>query len=185
LHGGVFEPKKEKEMISRIARITLSACVAVLLSAFLASSGGRPAAKAQPHMDSNRHCKPVGGSVITNFGAVDPNTTLGPATGDLRGGVAATLTAPPASGPGGTVIFHVQHHWVTESGDNIYFDPAIATTQPISQTLFAVISYHVRINGGTGKFAGATGDLDNIGEADLIRGTAFRYSGEVCFADPD
>ena len=116
---------------------------------------------------------------------IDPNTTLGPATGDLSGAVAATLTAPPAAGPQGTVIFHIQHHWVTNSGDNIFFEPAIATTQPISQTLFAVITYHVRISGGTGKFAGATGELDNIGEADLVRGTAFRYSAQVCFADPD
>ena len=173
-------------MIGRITRIALFASVAVFVSALLASSGGHPAAKAQPHnMNSDRHCKSVGGSIITNFGAVDQYTTLGPATGDLGGAVAATLTQPPAAGPQGTVIFHIQHHWVTNSGDNIFFDPAIATTQPISLNLFAVITYHVNISGGTGKFAGATGELDNIGEADLVRGTAFRYSGQVCFADPD
>jgi hypothetical protein len=172
-------------MINRIARIALFVPLAVLLSAFLVRSGDPPAAKAQPHSDRDLHCKSVGGSVITNFGAVDPNTTLGPATGDLSGAVAATLLSAPQPGPNGTVIFHVQHHWVTESGDNIFFAPAIATTQPISQTLFAVISYPVHISGGTGKFAGATGDLENIGEADLVRGTAFLYSGEVCFADPD
>jgi hypothetical protein len=172
-------------MIGRIARIALLASLAVFVSALIASSGSHPAAKAQPREDHDRRCKPVGGSLITNFGAVDPNTTLGPATGDLAGAVAATLTAPPAAGPQGTVIFHVQHHWVTNSGDNIFFDPAIASTQPISQTLFAVITYHVKISGGTGKFAGATGELDNIGEADLVRGTALRYSGQVCFADPD
>ena len=131
------------------------------------------------------HCVHVGGSLITNFGGVDPNTTLGPATGDLRGAVAATLTAPPQPGPGGTVLFNVQHHWVTESGDNIFFDPAVATTQPLSQTRFAVISYPVRIIGGTGQFAGATGNLSNIGEADLQAGTVFRYSGQVCFAEQD
>jgi hypothetical protein len=183
--AGVHTLIKEIVMIGRITRITLFATIAVLVSALIASSGSHPAAKAQLRMDSDRHCKSVGGSIITNFGAVDPNTTLGPATGDLGGAVAATLTAPPAAGPQGTVIFHIQHHWVTNSGDNIFFEPAIATTQPISQTLFAVITYHVRISGGTGKFAGATGELDNIGEADLVRGTAFRYSGQVCFADPD
>ncbi len=173
-------------MISRIARITLFASVAVLLSAFLASSGSHPAAKAQPSSDqSDRHCKSVGGSIITNFGAVDPNTTLGPATGDLRGAVAAGLLAPPQPGPNGTVLFHVQHHWVTESGDNIYFDPAVATAIPLSQTRFAFTSYPTHIIGGTGKFAGATGDLINIGEADLQLGTAIRYSGQVCFADSE
>jgi hypothetical protein len=177
-------------MIGRITRIALLASLAVFVSALIASSGGRPAAKAQPQTNRDRHCKSVGGSLITNFGAVDPNTTLGPATGDLAGAVAATLTAPQ-SGPtvGGfpTVIFNVQHHWVTTSGDNIFFKPAVAETIPVpnSSTLFAVVSYKVTINGGTGKFAGATGELDNIGEADLVHGTTFRYSGEVCFADPE
>jgi hypothetical protein len=169
----------------RIARIAFLSSLAVLCSALLASSNGRPAAKAQPHPDREGRCRSVGGSIITNFGAVDANTTLGPATGDLRGAVAATLTAPPQPGPNGTVIFHVQHHWVTASGDNIYFDPAIATTAPLSQTRFAVISYPAHISGGTGRFAGATGDLTNIGEADLVAGTAFRYTGQVCFADVD
>lgn len=168
--------------LGRIARTALFASLAVLLSAFLASRS-QPAAKAQPQTVSGSNCIHVGGSIITNFGAVDPNTTLGPATGDLRGTVAATLLTPPQPGPGGTVIFHVQHHWVTESGDNIFFDPAVATTAPLSQTRFAIISYPVHIIGGTGKFAGATGNMTGIGEADLQAGTAFRYSGEVCFAD--
>lgn len=169
--------------LGRIARIALFASLAVLLSAFLASSRNQPAAKAQPQTVSGGNCVHVGGSIITNFGAVDANTTLGPATGDLRGAVAATLLTPPQAGPGGTVIFHVQHHWVTESGDNIFFDPAVATTAPLSQTRFAIISYPVHIIGGTGKFAGATGNMTGIGEADLQAGTAFRYSGEVCFSN--
>jgi hypothetical protein len=175
-------------MIGRITRIALFASVAVLVSALFASSGAHPAAKAQPaknpHMNSDRHCKSVGGTIITNFGAVDSNTTLGPATGDLGGAVAATLKTP-TTGPGGTLVFQIQHHWVTNSGDNIFFDPAIATTQPISQNLFAVVTYKATINGGTGKFAGATGELNIIGEADLVNGTAFRYFGEACFADAD
>lgn len=167
----------------RIIRIALFASLAVLLSAFLASSGSQPAAKAQPQWGSGGNCIHVGGSIITNFGAVDANTTLGPATGDLRGAVAATLLGAPQPGPGGTVLFNVQHHWVTESGDNIYFDHAVATTLPLSATRFAVITYPAHIIGGTGRFTGATGTLNNIGEADLQAGTVFRYSGEVCFAD--
>src|SRR5881275_2650833 len=135
--------------LGRIARIALFASLAVLLSAFLASSGSHPAAKAPAHNDWDRRCMSVGGSIITNFGGVDANTTLGPATGDLRGAVAATLTAPP------------------------------------SPTRFAFTSYPARIIGGTGRFAGATGDLTNIGEADLQAGTAIRYSGQVCFAEQD
>ncbi|SRR5713226_5724687 len=172
--------------VARFVRIALFASLTVLLSAFLASSGSRPRAKAQPHPDqSGSHCIHVGGSIITNFGAVDANTTLGPASGDLRGAVAATLLTPPQPGPNGTVIFHVQHHWVTESGDNIYFDPAVATTAPLSQTRFAIISYPAHVSGGTGRFAGATGDMTSFGEADLQAGTALRYSGQVCFPESD
>lgn len=128
-----------------------------------------------------KHCVSTSGSLITNFGVVDANTTLGPATGDLKGAVAATVLSITPN-PDGTVSFHVQHHWVTEAGDTIYMDPATAVTLPLSQTLFAIIKYPVHITGGTGKFAGATGDLTAIGEADLAAGTALRYSGKVCYA---
>ncbi len=168
----------EKEPIAVLASLV------IFLSVFLASSGSRPPAEARPQFSGGgNNCIHVGGSIITNFGAVDPNTTLGPATGDLRGAVAATLLTAPQPGPNGTVLFNVQHHWVTESGDNIYFDHAVATTIPVSQTRFAIVSYPTHIVGGTGRFAGATGDLTNIGEADLQAGTALRYFGQVCFAD--
>jgi len=117
-------------MITRIARTGFFASIAVLFSALLASSGSRPA-KARPEHASDGKCIHVGGSIITNFGGVDANTTLGPATGDLRGAVAATLLTPPQPGSGGTVLF------------------------------------------------------TSIGEADLVAGTALRYSGEVCFADSE
>src|SRR5437773_11154469 len=154
----------EKEPIAVLASLV------IFLSVFLASSGSRPPAEARPQFSGGgNNCIHVGGSIITNFGAVDANTTLGPVTGDLRGAVAATLLTPPQPGPNGTVIFHVQHHWVTESGDNIYLDPAVATTVPVqnSQTRFAIISYPSHITGGTGRFAGAAGDVTYFGEADL------------------
>jgi hypothetical protein len=83
------------------------------------------------------------------------------------------------------LVFHIQHHWVTESGDTLFFDPATATTVPLSQTLFAIVTYPVHLRGGTGRFAGATGDMTGIGEVDLSSGTVFRYSGQVCFAASD
>jgi len=165
-----------------LTRVMLVA-LAVFLPAMALFSGPSPAPKAAPRSpDIERHCVPVGGTVMTNFGAIDANTTMGIATGDLRGAVSGTLLGTPQL-VSGTVVFHVQHHWVTESGDMLSFDPAVATTAPISQTLFAVITYPVHVTGGTGRFAGATGDITNIGEADLIAGTVFRYSGQVCFAE--
>ena len=157
----------------------------VLLLAFVPAKGSPKADPPRSPSVDDRHCVPVGGMLMTNFAVVDQATTLGIATGDLKGGVAAALIGSPQPGSGGTIVFRVQHHWVTESGDAINFDPAVATTVPLSNTLFAVVTYPVHITGGTGKFAGATGDLTNIGEADLVKGTVFRYSGQVCFASPE
>jgi hypothetical protein len=169
----------------RITRIVFLVSIAILLFSFVASSGGHPAAAAHPQsISSPPHCMLVGGSIMTNFGAIDQNTTMGTATGDLRGAVSGTILGAPQPGAGGTLVFHVQHHWVTESGDTLSFDPATATTVPLSQTLFAIVTYPLHLTGGTGRFAGAVGDMNSIGEVDLVKGTVFRYSGQVCFAAP-
>jgi hypothetical protein len=177
----------------RITRITFLVSLAVLLFSFIASSGGHRAAVAQPQSEqSSPHCTPVGGTVMTNFGVISPTSTLGTATGDLRGAVSASLLGPPEAGASNTVIFHVQRHFVTETGDTILIDPATATSVPVGPGLFAILSYPVHIKGGTGKFAGATGDFTNIGEVllpnapDTTGGTTvFRYTGQVCFAGQD
>jgi hypothetical protein len=171
--------------LGRIARIGLLVSFAIFVFALAVISGGRPASAAHSQSaQADPHCKLVGGTVTTNFGGIDANTTLGTATGDLRGAVSGTILGAPQPGAGNTLVFHVQHHWVTETGDTLFFDPATATTVPISQTLFAIVTYPVHLKGGTGRFAGATGDFTNIGEVDLSSGTVFRYSGQVCFAAP-
>ena len=130
---------------------------------------------------ADSHCQHVGGSIMTNLGVVDPSTTLGIVDGDLKGAVAATILSV-VPGANGTVIFTVQHHFVTQSGDTIFTDPATATTTLTAPGVYALLSYPVHITGGTGRFAGATGDFNNIGTADLGAGvTIFRYSGQVCF----
>ena len=170
----------------RIARIAFLVSAAVFVFASIARSGAHPAAAAHRQSEqSDRHCGPVGGTILTNFGAIDQNTTMSVATGDLRGAVSGTLLGAPQPGAGGTVVFHVQHHWVSESGDTLSFDPATATTVPLSQTLFAIVTYPLHLTGGTGRFSGATGDMNAIGEVDLSAGTVFRYFGQVCFASPD
>lgn len=169
--------------LARISRILVLVCLAVFAFAVVGLTGSRPGAALRPQADGPRaHCQLVGGTIATNFGGIDQSTTLGVATGDLRGAVTGTILGTPQLS-GGTLIFHVQHHWVTETGDTLFFDPATATTLPLSQTLFAIITYPIHLTGGTGKFAGATGDLTGIGEVDMNSGTVFRYSGQVCFAD--
>lgn len=132
--------------------------------------------------NNNPHCQQVGGAFLTNLGVVDGNTTLGIATGDLKGAVAATILNISTQ-PDNTVVFTVQHHFVTDSGDTITVDVAHAIASPVAPGLLAVVSYPITITGGTGRFSSAHGQINNIGEVDLNTGhTVFRYSGEVCFA---
>jgi hypothetical protein len=172
----------------RIARITFLISLVVLLFAFIGSSESHPlAVAAAPSGGSELRCTPLGGTVMTNLGVVDQSTTLGVVDGDLKGAVAATILNV-APGSGGTTVFTVQHHFVTQAGDTILVDQATATTKEVlpGSGLYAVLNYPVHIKGGTGRFAGATGDFNNIGAADLNTGrTVFRYSGQVCFAASD
>lgn len=131
----------------------------------------------------NPHCTSVGGMILTNlggFGVINGNpTTLGVATGDLRGALGVQIVS---ASPNFTSIT-VQHHWVTENGDTLNFDPATLHGAYVSQTLLAVTEYKTHLSGGTGKFANATGNLSSIGEVDFATGhTVLRYSGTVCYA---
>src|SRR5215475_5600317 len=132
----------------------------------------------------SKHCKSAGGMLMTNLGAVDSATTMGTATGDLRGAVGATILG--TEGSGNTLILHVQHHWVTESGDTLDFSVATLTSTQVAPGLYAVVTYPTHLKGGTGKFTGATGDFNSIGEADLVNGRiVVRYFGKICFASGD
>jgi hypothetical protein len=167
---------------SKAAAVLAAAALSVLFFAF-APAGAHPTAR-RGWTSHEQNCVPVGGTILTNFGAISSTTTLGPVTGDLAGAVAASLQGNPQPS-GNNVIFKVLHHWVTNSGDTITFDIATATTVPLSQTRFAIVNYASHITGGTGKFAGAAGDLNYLGEVDLTDGNVLRYFGKVCYSDPD
>jgi hypothetical protein len=123
--------------------------------------------------------------MTTNLGAIDQQTTMGVSTGDLKGAVSATIGSVTGN-PDGTVSFVVQHHFVTDAGETILFNPATAVTLPVSSTRYAVLDYPVTINGGTGKYAHAIGQLNSIGAVDLGSGqTVFRYSGKLCLVSGD
>jgi len=131
-----------------------------------------------------QHCQPAGGMLMTNLGAIDASTTMGPATGDLKGAVSGTVVSTEVIG--NNLVFHIQHHWVTEAGDTLSFDQATATTTAVAPGLYAIITYPVHLTGGTGKFAHTTGDFNNIGEVDLNTGQiVIRYSGQLCSPNRD
>jgi hypothetical protein len=132
------------------------------------------------------NCQEVGGTILTNFlppancpGSFHSLCTNGTATGDLRGAVGASILGISGN------VFHVLHHWVTESGDTIFLKAADATNFTTSDPNRVLADYlkGVEITGGTGRFAGATGTIFSFGAADLTLGhVVFRYSGAVCFA---
>lgn len=126
------------------------------------------------------HCKQVGGAISTNF--LDSSTTLGTATGDLKGGLGVTIQSV-IPGANGAIVFHNQHHWVTESGDTVSLEDTDATAFPTSVPGLVGISYTrgVQVTGGTGRFAGAKGTLTVWGAADLGRQEiVLRYEGQIC-----
>jgi len=152
-----------------IRRVTFirSLVLAAALVAVGAWSPSHPAAAA-----GSPNCTPVGGTFMTNLGAIGgtsvPSTTLGRVTGDLSGAVAATIASVRPSG--GNLVFTVQHHILTDDGDFVFANEAQATAMPVAgapQPLFAIVTYPVHISGGTGKFARATGDITNIGEVQV------------------
>jgi len=159
-------------MFSQFSKVATAAVSAMLLAV---------AAGAQA-----KSCQSAGGMLMTDLGAVDASTTMGVATGDLRGAVGATILNLESQNNGATLIFTVQHHWVTETGDLLFFDQAKATVEQVGvpqSTRYGIVSYPTHLMGGTGRFAGATGDFTAIGEADLATGQlVFRYSGTLCFA---
>jgi hypothetical protein len=128
-----------------------------------------------PGLADGVNCQHVGGGVLTNF--IDASDTDGIAIGDLRGSVGVAVLGINGS------VYHVHHHWVTETGDNILLDEAFLTT---IQTFPGQVGLNylkgVNITGGTGRFAGATGNLAAWGAADLNEGKlTLRYEGTICF----
>ncbi|MBL9128217.1 MAG: hypothetical protein JNL97_11240 [Verrucomicrobiales bacterium] len=126
----------------------------------------------------------VSGMLMTNF--IGPTNTLGVATGDLRGAVAAELQEFDMAAGRGVVL----HRWVTEAGDQLIFAPLEFKATPAAGDP-ALGLFHVyypdapAIVGGTGRFEGATGRMTSVGAADFVKGqTVFRYSGTLTLKAP-
>ena len=133
------------------------------------------------YAQQGQHCRDVGGSILTNF--IDATDTLGTATGDLKGGLGVTVLGVKP-GPNDSTIYHVHHHWVTETGETLFFEDAYLTAIPTSTGLIlADYIDGVKMTGGTGRFADASGTLVAWGAVDLSKGQlVLRYEGQVCFA---
>jgi hypothetical protein len=151
------------------------------------ANGGTPI-EDPPGVRQGRPALYVGGSILTNFlQKADCGSsplglcTDGPATGDLRGAVGVSVLGITGN------VYHVHHHWVTESGDTIYLSDAYLTAYPTSDPNNRVLADYLKgfdITGGTGAFANATGrQISAFGGIDLSLGQlTLRYAGTICFA---
>ena len=127
-------------------------------------------------------CSSIGGAILTNvggFGQIDGSpTTMGVATGDLKGAIGVQILS--ATPDFSTIT--VQHHWVTEDGETLSIGQAEAHGVFVAPGLLAITEYSNHLSGGTGRFANATADVSYIGEIDFNTGrVVLRYSGTVCF----
>jgi hypothetical protein len=80
----------------------------------------------------------------------------------------------------------VHHHWVTTAGDTLFLGEATGKFYQVGPYagVLAVADndYVVPILSGTGRFAGATGQIITIGVLDTVNGVAVgRYHGTICF----
>jgi hypothetical protein len=131
-------------------------------------------------------CSDVGGAILTNvggFGQIDGHpTTMGVATGDLKGAIGVEILSISSD----STAFTVQHYWVTDTGETLTIEKAQAQGTFVGPELLAITGYKIHLTGGTGRFANATGDMTAIGEIDFTSGqVVLRYSGQVCHAGRD
>jgi hypothetical protein len=129
--GGSKSKRAKARMAARVMLLSGAAVVVCAAPGFAACSG-KP-----------QH---VAGGALTDF--IDPSHTDGVAIGDLRGAIGVEILATLSNG------FHVHHHFVAESGDQIFFADADVTVFPTSDPNRVVADYlkGVNITGGTGRF---------------------------------
>jgi hypothetical protein len=134
--------------------------------------------------ESSQGCRYVEGAISAQIlpDGFFAGTALGTVTGGLRGATTAQFTADPQ--PDGSIVLALHHAFVNEAGDSLQTEDAgLLVPVPNSPGVFRMTVQYT-ITGGTGRFADATGTLDNHGEAILagpLNGQlTLRYSGQIC-----
>jgi hypothetical protein len=163
--------KDQRHVLGRSAVFT----AAVAIIAVTATAGGTGEGKKPEPQRGNGKCGKISGTMMTNIGAIDESHTLGIVTGDLTGGLSATIVELTPS------YSVVTHNIVTEAGDSLRAQPARINLGLPNAAGQALAYGEVTFAGGTGKYADATGQFKVFGSVDLtLSHTVFRYSGEIC-----
>jgi hypothetical protein len=120
----------------------------------------------------------VGGTFLINF--LDETTVVAVLTGDLHGAVRGVILSQT---PGEQGVLHLTgEHAITTAAGDLLVTSDQATLTPIQDGTFFMRQTQTLVK-GTGKFAGASGTLEEIGVVDMARGQAvLRYSGRITLA---
>ena len=125
---------------------------------------------------SGRRCRAVEGNITERI--TGANTAAGQITGDVSGDVSILITDLQQL-PGGLVKFQAECTMVTSRGTLTTNDNAVLSA--IDAPLYRV-NNHLVVSGGTGSYAGATGNLHTHGTVNFVPGglVDLQYSGELC-----
>jgi hypothetical protein len=132
---------------------------------------------AAPAVPAATSCTTVRGTV--SFYATGPDSFISSLTGDLAGTSIGTHFTIVKVGDDGTLHFTVDHEFVTDRGT--FFTVAEGVLSPITPGIYRTSERNFFLPGGTGAFAGATGNLILQTLADLTVGEGSgRYHGRIC-----
>jgi hypothetical protein len=146
----------------------------LLIGIFVLAVGSVAAISAQENPTAQ--CQSVGGTFMIDF--IDETTAVAALTGDLNGAVRGVILENAAN-ENGTLELTLEHAITTEAGD-LLLPSDQATLTPVMESMF-FMHQDQTIVGGSGKFANATGSLEEFGAVDMAAGLGvLRYSGEIC-----
>jgi hypothetical protein len=130
--------------------------------------GAAPAARAD--------CVSVHGTAAGH--STGPTSFISTVTGDLAGTLLGTNFQIVKTGDDATLHFVVDHTFITPQGE--LSAPGTGVLSPIAPPVY-LVNEHCVVTGGTGAYAGATGNIDIHGIIDFSTGQfSFAYHGQVC-----
>ena len=136
-------------------------------------------------------CKEVNGRFVWTLLAASPKAdpplapfdpagrVLGQATGDLKGATTAIIKSATTKSDGSTQTTDLDI-WVTGPGD-VFWGEATATFTPIADRPAIKDQQTIKIQGGTGRWAGVTGTLFLDGEGVFLDPKAGQVVGNLIF----
>ena len=128
--------------------------------------------------DGKPQCKSVSGTIAATL--TGETSVMGTVRGDLQGAVTANVVRATPQ-PDGRVSLDLTHVFLTDARDTLITEDQAVWTPVAGRKGVFQMSTTYSITGGSGKYEGASGTMENHGEVDLGRKQiTLGYSGQVC-----